>query len=292
MCTSISGALSSAHASRNATEVWVRPPALRITGWFASAAPWIQSSSSASLSLCRTMAFSPSAAASASISAASWSCVVSPYTSGSRRPSRPRFGPLITCTIMRRPRRPGRHTPPPAATGPGRQPARLGQSVQHHEPQHPGAGLLVPGHVFQQLRQRVGVVADRQAERGQDGAVPPRGGVVEPPGQPGQLGGEDQAHRHCRAVPPPVALAALDRMPQRVPVVEDFAQLRLLLVGGDDVGLDRDGALDQLGQHLAGRVHRGPRIGLDEVEDRRIGDEAGLDDFGHAGHQLVGRQRV
>jgi len=45
MCTSISGALNSAQASRNAIEVWVNPPALRITGSLASAARWIQSSS-------------------------------------------------------------------------------------------------------------------------------------------------------------------------------------------------------------------------------------------------------
>ena len=57
MCTSIKGALSSAQASRNATDVWVSPPALRITGSFASAARWIQSSSWASLSLCRTTTF-------------------------------------------------------------------------------------------------------------------------------------------------------------------------------------------------------------------------------------------
>ena len=79
--------------------------------------------------------------------------------------------------------------------------------------------------------------------------MPVGGGVVEPAGQPAQFGGEHQAHRDRGAVPPLVALAALDRVGQGVSVVEDFAQLRFLLVGRDHLGLDRDGAPDQFGQH-------------------------------------------
>ena len=69
---------------------------------------------------------------------------------------------------------------------------------------------------------------------------------------------------------------------ERVAVVEDLAQARLLEVAGDDLGLDPDGALDQLGGVRAGRGAGGLRVGLDQVEDRRVGDEAGLDDLGHA----------
>ncbi len=39
-----------------------------------------------------------------------------------------------------------------------------------------------------------------------------------------------------------------------------------------------------------GRVDGGHRVGLDQVEDRRVGDETGLDDLGHPGHEFVGRQ--
>ena len=76
-----------------------------------------------------------------------------------------------------------------------------------------------------------------------------RGPIVESSGQPAQLGGEHQSHRHGGAVTPLIPLAALDRVRQSVAVVEDFAQLRLLLVGGDHLGLDHDGAAYQLGQH-------------------------------------------
>ena len=80
-------------------------------------------------------------------------------------------------------------------------------------------------------------------------------------------------------------------MRERVAVVEDLAQLRFLLVGGDDLGLDGDRAPDQLRQHGARRVERSLGIGLDQVEDHRVGDETRLDDFGHARHKLVARQR-
>ncbi len=121
--------------------------------------------------------------------------------------------------------------------------------------------------------------------------MPVGGLVVETPGQPAQFGGEHQAHRHRGAVPPLVALPPLDRVGEGVAVVEDLAQLRFLLVGGDDLGLDRDRAPDQLRQHRARRVERGLRVGLDQVEDHRVGDEPGLDDLGHARHDLVARQR-
>ncbi len=98
--------------------------------------------------------------------------------------------------------------------------------------------------------------------------MPVGGVVVETSGQPAQFGGEHQAHRHRRAVAPLVALPPLDRVGEGVAVVEDFAQLRFLLVGGDDLGLDGDRTPDQLGQHGPRRVDRGLGIGLDHVEDR------------------------
>ena len=122
--------------------------------------------------------------------------------------------------------------------------------------------------------------------------MPVGGFVVESSCQPAQFGGEHQPHRHRRAVAPAVALAPLDGVRQRVAVIEDLAQLRFLLVGGDDFGFDGHRAPNQFRQHLPGRIERRLRVGLDEVEDRRVGDESRLDDLGHAGHDLVARQRL
>ncbi|EKX63206.1 hypothetical protein STRIP9103_01490, partial [Streptomyces ipomoeae 91-03] len=97
---------------------------------------------------------------------------------------------------------------------------------------------------------------------------------------------------HRRAVPPLVALVLLDGMGEGVPVVEDLAAAGLLEVAGDDLGLDPDGPLDQLGGVRSGGGAGGLRVGLDEVEDHRVGDEAGLDDLGEPGHVVVDRQRL
>ena len=63
---------------------------------------------------------------------------------------------------------------------------------------------------------------------------------------------------------------------------------------GDDVGLDRDGALDELAQPSR-RASPGRRaalgVGLDQLEDPRVGDEAALDDLGQPGDEVVARQR-
>ena len=117
--------------------------------------------------------------------------------------------------------------------------------------------------------------------------MPVGGGVVEPAGEPAQFGGEDHADGDGGAVPPVVALVLLDRVRQRVAVVEDLPQPGLLEVAGDDLGLDPDGALDQLGCVRALRGAGGGRVGLDQVEDGRVGDEAGLDDLGEAADVVV-----
>jgi hypothetical protein len=77
-----------------------------------------------------------------------------------------------------------------------------------------------------------------------------------------------------------------------VAVVEDFAQLRFLLVGGDDLGLHGDRAADQLRQHVTRRVQRRLRIRLDPIQDYRVGDETRLDHLGHTGRDFVARQRL
>jgi hypothetical protein len=54
----------------------------------------------------------------------------------------------------------------------------------------------------------------------------------------------------------------------------------------DGLGLDPDGALDQLAKcGVAGRTRRSG-VRLDQVEDRGIGDETALDDLGQAAHDL------
>jgi hypothetical protein len=90
-----------------------------------------------------------------------------------------------------------------------------------------------------------------------------------------------------------------------VPVVEDLAEPGLLEVDADDLGLDPDRPLDQLGQQRTVRVER--RLGLpadhptaaldrnrslQQFQDPWVGDEAAFDHLGQPGEQVVGRQGV
>ena len=115
--------------------------------------------------------------------------------------------------------------------------------------------------------------------------------VGQVPGGAGELGGEDQPHRDRGAVAPLVALVVLDRVAEGVPVVEHLPAAGLAQVAGDDLGLDPDAALHELADHLGLRVAHRLRVGLDELEDPLVGDEAALDDLRHAGEQLVLGQR-
>ena len=96
-----------------------------------------------------------------------------------------RIAPVVIQRSRNRPRRAAPDRDLPAGpVWPGR---------QHHEPQHPGAVLLVAAMNSRRLRQRVGVVAHRQAQRGEASAVPVGGGVIEPARPAAQLGGEHQS---------------------------------------------------------------------------------------------------
>ena len=79
-------------------------------------------------------------------------------------------------------------------------------------------------------------------------------------------------------------------MGERVAVVEDLAQARLLEVGCDDIGLDLHCSLDELGQHRA--THVECRFGrrLDDLEDALVADEPALDDLREAGGDVARRQ--
>ncbi|CAM5487078.1 hypothetical protein STANM309S_04814 [Streptomyces tanashiensis] len=81
-------------------------------------------------------------------------------------------------------------------------------------------------------------------------------------------------------------------MGEGVAVVDDLPVAGLLEVSGDDLGLDPDRADEQLGGVRTGRGAGGLRVLLDEVEDHRVGDEAGLDDLREPAHEVVHRQRV
>jgi hypothetical protein len=72
--------------------------------------------------------------------------------------------------------------------------------------------------------------------------VPVGGGVVQPPGEAAEFGGEDQADGDGGAVPPAVTLVLLDGVGEGVAVVEELALAGFLEVCGDDLGLDPDGA--------------------------------------------------
>jgi hypothetical protein len=89
-----------------------------------------------------------------------------------------------------------------------------------------------------------------------------------------------------------VALDLLDRVGQRVPVVEHLARPGLAQVGRDDLGFDPRRPLNQLGQHRSGRIEGRRRVDLDQIEDARIGDEAALDHLGQAGGEVGRWQRL
>ena len=82
---------------------------------------------------------------------------------------------------------------------------------------------------------------------------------------------------------PAVVLGPLDRMPECVTIVQDDPDALLGEVFAHDPGLDPDRAFDQFPFPVICRQRRDDRIALDEFENRRVGDEAGLDDFGQAG---------
>ena len=113
--------------------------------------------------------------------------------------------------------------------------------------------------------------------------------LVEPAGQPRQLGDEHHPDGDGLAVPPAVALAPLDRVPEGVAVVEGLRP-----TGADGA---RAGPRDHPGLHRmaratssgsTGRGSGGRRVGLDQVQDHRVRDEPALDDLGQTGGESCG----
>ena len=105
--------------------------------------------------------------------------------------------------------------------GPGED-GRSGQAVEHDEPQLVASGLLVQAHGGEQLVEG-GVVRGRQPEEAEDGAVPGQQAVVDAAAAVCDLGDEHHADGDRLAVPQAEAVHALERMPERVAVVERLA---------------------------------------------------------------------
>ena len=80
-------------------------------------------------------------------------------------------------------------------------------------------------------------------------------------------------------------------MAEGVAVVEDLAEVRLAQVCGHDPRLDLDLALDGLPEGGRRRVLDATGVGLDDLEDARVGDEAALDDLSEARGEVGRRQR-
>src|SRR3954465_14806688 len=185
MCTSTSGASRPASASRRATEVCDQPPGLISTGSPASDAAWTQRSISPSSSVWRTRTSMSISRAVTPISSTSSAYVVVPYLSGSRRPSRPRFGPFRTWIVIGLLVRGGEAGGARGDSGPGGvEPGLVGigqdrgvaQPVQHDEAQRRAAGLLVHPHDRLQPRPVTGV-AGGQPHGADAPAAPARAGT-------------------------------------------------------------------------------------------------------------------
>src|SRR4051794_19818461 len=279
MCTSTSGAVSIASASRSTTEVCDQPAGLSTTGSPSSAAACTQRSSSPSSSVCRTCTSRPSSSAAEATSSTSSAYVVVPYFSGSRFPSRPRLAPLSTWIVTGLPSgwwggwscgdgRP--RGVEPGLVGAGED-ARVADAVQDDEPQRGTAGLLVHPHDRLDALPVPGV-AGGQPHRGDQPVVPVALLAGQQAGPAAELGGEQHADGDRLAVPPAEVLHPLDGVGQGVPVVEELAHAGVVEVLPHRVGLDPHRALDELlGVAAAGRV------GLEQFEDGGVGDEAALD---------------
>ena len=149
----------------------------------------------------------------------------------------------------------GRAAPP---SGPSSRPgsARPSRTTKRSVAPRAFLSMRIASRSSGQRRRRT---ASGRPDGGEDRAVPLDDRRREPAGQAGQLGGVDHADGDGVAVPEPVALDLLDRVGERVAVVEDLPQAALAQVGRHDAGLDRIGALDQLaGVRAVGAARRPP----------------------------------
>jgi hypothetical protein len=142
------------------------------------------------------------------------------------------------------------------------------------------------------------VVGDGQPDGGELFAVQIDGGGVQQPEPARHLGREHQPHAHRLAVTPGEVLLLLDRMSQRVAVVEGLPPHLglgrgggLAQVGGHHVRLEPDRAAYELGETDGTHVEGIGGVLSHQLGDAGVADETGLDDLRHAGRDLGRRQR-
>src|SRR6185312_3013149 len=217
-----------------------------------------------------------------------------PYTSGSREPSLPRFGPLRTRMLLMTD-----EPIAPLASGTdllvrGKQQALVGTRehrgprniVQHDEPEHAAPRLLVALHDAEQGLPAAERIGGGQLEGFEDAAVAVHNHVGKPYREPREFGRVHHAYADGGAVPPQIALRVLDRVAEGVAVVEDLAQAGLLEVLTHDARLDAHGELHDAAELLARRVGGNGDILLDDVENLGGLDEAVLHDLAESREDL------
>ena len=102
-----------------------------------------------------------------------------------------------------------------------------------------------------------------------------------------EVGDEHHAHRHRVAVPPGELLIEFDRVPEGVPIVEDFPQPGFFQVLPHHGCFHRHRPTDEFRQVATiGNPQAGGRVGFVALQDHRVGDEPGLDDLRGARHDF------
>src|SRR3954452_4948352 len=100
------------------------------------------------------------------------------------------------------------------------------------------------------------------------------GGVVETAQAPSECRRVHQSDGHGVAMTPAVVLGALDRVPERVSVVENLAAALLGEVRTDNLGLHPDRPLEEVRFDGVARLAYAGAIALDQLQDHRVGDES------------------
>jgi hypothetical protein len=124
--------------------------------------------------------------------------------------------------------------------------------------------------------------------------APMRGGAtgrLQPVQSRRHFHGHRHARGHCFAMQPvAVARRGLDRMSEGVAEIQDGAQTLLALVVSDHVRLDLAGAPDCVDHRRIVARDQALDVRFDPLQERRVADEAVLDDFRQACAVFARRQ--
>ena len=110
--------------------------------------------------------------------------------------------------------------------------------------------------------------------------------IIQSSGQPRQLRRVDHPDGDGGSVAPLETLRELDRVAERMSVVQYLAQPRLLEVAPHDARLDTDRQFDQAPKLVARGVRRAIHVPFDDVENLGLGDEAVFDHLAEASEDL------